>query len=689
MNLPRENIEIVFLHVPRALSAWKGDARRDLSVTVRQGEISELLVADKLPRNSATVFVVDEAQYAEWKLIGNVEALFDVLNPWGVVVLHTRKKNVSEFEAQVLRFQSVLSCFNSDLAKADLAERVFQAAQSLLIRLRSNQLDLMQRSRSREANAINAIGLAMAGGQNLDDLLKLVLEKTMEVSSADCGFLLYREHLISKPEGEEDAVKLQRRISARYTQKARIVKSQNIRLHSDMLDPNKSEFIARVANRGCGVSWFEGQSSPSFWRESFVYPEALWPLPKCEVPEGSTYAVQSYCVFPIKTPSEEVVGLVLLLNRRRSNSLILNSEQDVGAHVTEFSDHDLTLIEALISQAGVAIDHTRLYKDLKTVFESFVQASVTAIESRDPSTKGHSIRVANMTVGFAEALNRMYSGSYGNIFFTPSQLYEIRYASLLHDFGKIGVREDVLRKGNKLHRHEMTIIRERFDIIENKLRVRCLEKYLDILMSKGEPPDPQELARIDREVTDVATQLHELWGSIQTANEPQIVQNANMQKFVDLAALKMLIGDTHMELMTEDELSKLSIKKGSLSQEERAEIESHVTHSYRFLIQIPWTSELANIPDIVYAHHERLDGSGYPLQLVSDEIPVQARLMAITDIYDALVAMDRPYKKAVSHERALDILEAEVKEGKLDRELFDIFVEARIGDIIKDTKRVA
>lgn len=673
-----ENLEIVFIQTPPSLGNWRGDTHRDLHISVRMGKLTELLSGEPntLSDGILQLYVVDESDLGVFQA-QNPALLERLPHDIGLFVLTSGRVKGIRADSIIVGEASL------NAKKDDLIRNLINAAHRMMVRHSRARLETLEASRTREANAIHAVGLAMAGQQNIEDVLRVVLEKAVDLSNADAGFLLLREHLFALHEHEEDSVKLLRRSGTKYVQKARQSKSQAIRLHPDMLNPHTSEFIARVSNRGCGVSWDDDSKSPTFWRDTLQIPDSQWPEPRFEFDENC-YLIKSYCVFPLKTPNEEVVGLIILLNRRSFPNVPLKSKADVKNCAMPFNEHDLTLIEALSNQAGVSIDHTRLYRELKRVFESFVTASVTAIESRDPSTKGHSERVAIMTVGFAEAINSVRTGPYSNTFFTPSQLYEIKYASLLHDFGKIGVREDVLRKKNKLFPHELDLIKERFEIIENKLHVKCLEAYITTLMQQDRAPSADDLARIKKEIAGISDQLSDLWGAILEANEPQIVREERVRKLIDFAALKLLVNDEKIDLITEPELTRLSIKRGSLSEVERQEIESHVTHSYRFLIQIPWTSELANIPDIVYGHHERLDGSGYPRKLISDEIPVQAKLMAITDIYDALVAMDRPYKKAVSHERALQILSDEVREGKLDAQLFQVFHEARIGDLIAE-----
>ena len=542
----------------------------------------------------------------------------------------------------------------------------------------------MLAQRENEAIAINEIGLAITSQASVDSMVRLVLEKAIDLCSADAGFFILRENLgTNQREGVPD-IRLLRSSGHRFFQKARVCKSQNLKLNSDSLDPARNTTTSFIMNFGVGVVWEHG------WQ---------WSSPHCNSQMNSSqqnlsvlqfehdsrnYEVRSYCQIPLKTPSGEVVGFILLVNRKTGKHVFIDSLADVKKHVRPFTDHDLNLLEALAAQVGVSLDHARLIQDLKRVFESFVQASVVAIESRDPSTKGHSERVAVLTVGLAEAVSTTSTGQYASVSFNATQLYEIKYASLLHDFGKIGVRENILRKERKLYHHELMTIQERFHNLEKKLNLKCLEDYLERLMNRGQIPSREDIDRMQRDVQNISIKLNKYWESILEANEPSIVSSENFQKILEIASIQYLAdAEQGTELLLPGEVEKLTIKRGSLSYAERLEIESHVTHSFKFLVSIPWTQELANVPDIVYAHHERLDGTGYPRQLVADEIPIQAKMMAISDVYDALVAVDRPYKLALPPERALSILEGEVSEGKLDPDLFKIFVEAGIGKLIK------
>lgn len=578
----------------------------------------------------------------------------------------------------------ILSVIRGNAAFNEMLSQVMRAAHGLLVDANQSSLRTILAQRENETSAINEIGLAITNQASVDSMVKLVLEKAIDLCSADAGFILLRENLgANQREGVPD-VRLLRSSGHRFFQKARICKSQNLKLNSDSLDPARNTTTSFIMNFGVGVVWEHGWQGPVPHSCEIVnsFQQNLSGL--LFEYDSRNYEVRSYCQMPLKTPSGEVVGIILLVNHKIAKNVFVDSLGDVKKYVRPFTKHDLNLLEALGAQVGVSLDHARLIQDLKRVFESFVQASVVAIESRDPSTKGHSERVAVLTVGLAEAVSATNNGQYASVSFNATQLYEIKYASLLHDFGKIGVRENILRKERKLYHHELMTIQERFHNLEKKLNLKCLQDYLERLMNRGQIPSREDIERMEKDVQNISAKLGRYWDNILEANEPSIVSSENFQKILEIASIQYLAeSESASELLLPNEVEKLTIKRGSLSHAERLEIESHVTHSFKFLMNIPWTQELANVPDIVYAHHERLDGTGYPRQLVADEIPIQAKIMAISDVYDALVAVDRPYKLAIPAERALNILEVEVQEGKLDADLFQIFVQARIGELIK------
>ncbi len=391
------------------------------------------------------------------------------------------------------------------------------------------------------------------------------------------------------------------------------------------------------------------------------------------------YRTRSMLVVPMKTHRDEIIGVLQLINRKRRMETVLPDADAVQHEVLPYGPHDRELVTALAAQAGVAIENSLLYEDIERLFEGFVTAAVTAIESRDPTTSGHSGRVAALTVGLAEAVPRAGRGPYRDLRFSREQIREIRYAGLLHDFGKVGVRERVLVKEKKLYAPDLELIRHRFAYLLQQADLQFERERADYLLAHGAATYDQAVARLDAVRRRQRAELQRFLDAIVNANEPTVLPAGTFDDLHEIGRRTFRdVDGTERPLLREPELQFLMIRQGNLDERERREIESHVTHTYRFLEQIPWTRELRRIPAIAYAHHEKLDGRGYPRQVTAEAIPVQTRMMTIADIFDALTATDRPYKRAVSRERALDILAAEAKEGALDRDLLDTFVEARI-----------
>jgi HD-GYP domain-containing protein (c-di-GMP phosphodiesterase class II) len=401
------------------------------------------------------------------------------------------------------------------------------------------------------------------------------------------------------------------------------------------------------------------------------------------------YQTKSMLAVPIQTSNGKIRGVLQIINKLRDGVKpdpnrhgVISSED-----ICSFSDEDAELMQAFASQASAAIENAKLTEDIENLFESFIRASVTAIEARDPATSGHSDRVAVLTVEFARAVHQCTTGPMKDIVFSDQQIRELRYAALLHDFGKIGVRESVLSKRLKLYPHEMETILLRLDSARAKQEMLAWKEMAEELVHDFEKghlhghADKQaprlKLLEVSSKIDRFSQQLQQVRLSIVKANQPQMTEED-----FDIGRLMSWIHKTSHELehalLTPEEMVKLSLPKGSLGEEERKEIESHVSHTYHFLRQIAWTEDLAGVAEIAHAHHEKCDGTGYPRGLTAEHIPVQAKLMTISDIYDALTSMDRPYKKAAAPERAIEILYLEARSGKLDLDLLKIFIDAQV-----------
>jgi HD-GYP domain-containing protein (c-di-GMP phosphodiesterase class II) len=353
-----------------------------------------------------------------------------------------------------------------------------------------------------------------------------------------------------------------------------------------------------------------------------------------------------------------------------------------------FDEDDLKNFVSLGHQVGIAIENANLYEEIHLLFEGFISASVQAIESRDPSTSGHSQRVATLTCRLAEAVTYKDCGLYAGVQFSAEQLKEIRYAAVLHDFGKVGVREHILLKARKLYQPQQELIKSRFDFIKRTMEVDTLRRKLEVYKTENRLGKQSLLLQLDRQLARRMKEVDEMFSFILTCNQPSPQSPAQVVKLKEIASLEYRSYDGARHFLTEEEVGALSVPQGSLTLSERKEIEQHVTYTFEFLSKIPWSRSLKNVPSIAWSHHEKLDGSGYPRGLSCNQIPLQARMMAICDIYDALTASDRPYKSAISHATALSYLESQSKEGKLDADLLEVFTKENVCQVTQSRSKI-
>lgn len=390
------------------------------------------------------------------------------------------------------------------------------------------------------------------------------------------------------------------------------------------------------------------------------------------VDQTSGFVTRSMVCVPV-TAHGRFLGVLQAINHKNGDS---------------FGEDDLQNFVALGHQVGIAIENANLYEEIHLLFEGFISASVQAIESRDPTTSGHSQRVATLTCRLADAVSQTDSGLYAGVRFNEEQLKELRYAAVLHDFGKVGVREHILLKARKLYPLHQELIKSRFDFIKRTLEVDTLRRKLEVHEAKMKGKKQTLLAQLDRQLAQRMKETDELFSFILKCNQPSSQSPAQVVKLKEIANLEYRSYDGPRPFLTEEEVGALSVLQGTLTQSERKEIERHVAHTFEFLSKIPWSRSLKNVPSIAWSHHEKLDGSGYPRGLLHNQIPLQARMMTICDIYDALTASDRPYKAAISSDIALSYLDNQSKEGKLDSELVDVFTKEKVYQVTQPRSKI-
>jgi HD-GYP domain-containing protein (c-di-GMP phosphodiesterase class II) len=574
-----------------------------------------------------------------------------------------------EFEGiEALRDEVDLAVVSLPLSRARLYVTLKNYIDLVALRARASERGRWAERYRYELGELIAISRAISSERDIGKLLGLILEKSRYVTGADAGSVYIVEGQALNPRERT----------------LRFMVSQNDSISFDSsqfsLPVDEKSIVGRavISRQVINIPDLYQLGEPDKNPWGFKHDKSF--------DQRTGYQGRSMLTVPMINQRDEVIGVIQLINKRKDNAPKLQKPGDFDAWVVPFDKRSEELSSTLASQAGISLENTLLYEDIRRLFEGFVNASVTAIEQRDPTTSGHSYRVAQLTVGLAEVVDHETSGKFAAVSFTSDDLKEIEYAGLLHDFGKVGVREKVLVKAKKLYEPDRDILLFRFDYIRKALEAEGYRKKLELVAQAGPAEAERHFAAIDEQTHKSLVELDEHIAFILKANEPTVMPESGFERLSEIAL--MTYADPRGEVrpyLTQAEVAALRLPRGSLTVEERVEIESHVVHTYNFLENIPWGRRLGKIPQIAGSHHEKLDGTGYPRGLKAEEIRVETRMMTIADIFDALTASDRPYKRAVPLEKALDIIGYEVKGGKCDPDLFKIFVEAKVWQRILPT----
>jgi HD-GYP domain-containing protein (c-di-GMP phosphodiesterase class II) len=483
---------------------------------------------------------------------------------------------------------------------------------------------------AREGEELLEIGRSLSSERDLPTLQRLIVRKARELTFSDAGSLFVIE--------EHDGQKRLRFAVAQTGPKDDGV------LMNALLPLSTTSIVGYVSVTG----------EPLRIEDAYMIPESSPYQFNRGFDDKNNYRTKSILCVPMRNMQGDVIGAIQLINHKPSFQTELESPAHTEEVVRPYDQHDERLLTALASQAAVAMENARLVDAIQNLFERFVHASVKAIEVRDKSTQGHSERVAALTVAQAEAINTIDSGPLAGLHFTVEQIREVRYASLLHDFGKVAVPEYIFAKAKKLPDGRLDTIRLRFLLALEQARSK----------------DDKEL-------------LRQLLTKVESANEPNVVADAADETLLNAMERRYRDVDGPRALLDQAEYSYLTIPRGSLSDDERNRMQEHVTQSFLFLREIPWQeTPWRDVADLAYGHHEHLDGTGYPRKLKGEAIKPQVRMMTISDVFDALTASDRPYKKGMSTERALDILSKEfAQRGKVDPLLLDVFIHKRLYEV--------
>ncbi len=540
---------------------------------------------------------------------------------------------------------------------------VTSAVVSPLSALEKKRVNRHERSESsvaaRRLRQLSEIGLALSAQRDIRLLLSMILTAARDLTVSDGGSLYIVEE-------DEDGGK---KLFFRAAQNDSIV-----------VDTNMTFVVG--ANSLAGYAALSGE----ILRFDDVYdlpPDVPFQF-NSRFDKEHNYRTQSVLVVPLKNHLGETIGVLQLINRKRKREVKLSSPEIVEREVVGFDEEMTELAATLASQAAVALNNNILLQEIESLFESLVVAASSAIESRDPSTSGHSWRVTKLTLELAKAVSATDKGPLAGAEFSAAELRELRYACLLHDFGKIGVREAILTKSNKIAPVEFAELEARALALQRQWETDCARQQLSLWHSGA--PDASASHDVYQQALDErVARLRADFEAIRVINDPMqepypdetwATARGAIARFAEMNYRDAV--DMVRPLLSEDEAAALRVTRGTLTPEEFRQIQQHAQMSYEFLRQIPWTANLGNVPALARSHHERLDGSGYPQGLQLDEIPMGAKLMGICDVYDALTASDRPYKRAMSPELALRILRQEAALGKLDKDALDVFIGCEI-----------
>jgi len=506
---------------------------------------------------------------------------------------------------------------------------------------------------------MSAIGLALSKEKDMDKLLEMILFEAKRISNADGGTL----YMMTDDQRLKFSIMITDSLNIHMGgTSGKEIPFYPVKLYMDNGQPNKTMIAANAGLTGDTINIPDAYKAKGF---DFAGTKAF--------DEKTGYRSKSFLTVPLKNHEDEIIGVLQLLNA-----------QDIKTKkVIPFSDIVQKSVEALSSQAAVAITNKNLIKDLEVLFESFIKLIASAIDAKSPYTGGHCSRVPEITMMLAESVNEINDGPFAGIQFTDKEMYELKIAAWLHDCGKVATPEAVVDKGTKLETiyDRIHTVATRFEVLKRDEEIKYLKKQLKI------QKDDSLIENQKKEALKKARTLY-LKRIKQQEDDKSFIEESNVggefmsqdrkDRVNKIASYRWKDNGSPKPFFSEDEIYNLCISRGTLTPEERKIINDHIVVTIDMLEQLPYPKHLRNVPEFAGGHHEKLDGTGYPKGLNHSEMSVQAKIMAIADIFEALTARDRPYKKGKTLSQAMRILGFMKNDAHIDTELFEVFVKEKI-----------
>lgn len=511
----------------------------------------------------------------------------------------------------------------------------------------------------KQISNLASIGLALSKEKDMNKLLEMILLEAKRIANSDGGtlYMMTDDNCLRFEILMTDSLDFHMGGTS-----GKEIPFYPVKLYTDDGEPNNSMIAAYVGLTGETVNIKDAYKAKGF---DFSGTKMF--------DEKTGYHSQSFLTVPLKNHEDEIIGVLQLLNAQKPKSnTIISFKSDIQ-----------TMVEALASQAAVAITNKNLIKDLENLFESFIKLIASAIDAKSPYTGGHCARVPEITMLLANAVQETKDGPFADIAFNEKEMYELKIAAWLHDCGKVATPEFVVDKSTKLETiydrvHE---VETRFGVIKRDVEIKRLKKELKI--------ERNESLSLEEKLDKIKSLQREYRKTVRILkNDLEFVQESNVggefmsgdkkDRVHQIANYRWKPNGKMENFLSEDEIYNLTIPRGTLTPEERKVINDHIVVTINMLEELPYPKHLKNVPEFAGGHHEKLDGTGYPKGLIKDEMTVQARIMAIADIFEALTARDRPYKKGKTLSQAMRILGFMKNDAHIDVDLFDIFVKEKI-----------
>jgi len=513
-----------------------------------------------------------------------------------------------------------------------------------------NQLDQIKR--------LTQIGTALSAEKSLDHLLEMIVDHARKFTNADAGTL----YIMSDDETELNFAIVQNDLlKVRMGGTGGEISWPPIPLKNADDSPNYANVSAYAAISGETVNIPDVYDAKGFNFEGTK-----------KFDKGTGYRSKSMMVVPLRNHENDIIGVLQLLNAQDPST----------GDVIIFSQECQEMTLSLASQAAVALSNNRLIHDLQNLLESFIKTIATAIDEKSPYTGGHVRRVAELTMTIAQKVNQANEGPFASIKLSDDQLQELRLAAWLHDVGKITTPEHVVDKARKLEtvHDRINEIRARFELLKKEYRLE---------MQKNTSNQDNSGVKTSEELAEIIKQLDEEYKFLAELNNgSEFTRDEMIARINEIAKRTWLVDGQIMPLLSADEITNLSIRRGTLNDEERNIINNHALVTHKMLSQLPFPKKLRHIAEYAAAHHEKIDGTGYPMGLKGDQISLQSRIIAIADIFEALTAKDRPYKVGKTMAEALKIMEFMVKDNHIDAELYALFIKEKIYEDYMNSKSV-